>query len=178
MSDQLIVCRSTAYEYSLSYVRSLPPKSSIAKDAAIDVITTTLRLPSLFDFDRLYKLDAVVFLKDHELFSLLQIFLSGGLPELKQWQASHAGAAEKYSKSFRSISPRVAGTEGILSDLSDAELDHKMRLLTLATLGFKNIGQNLSYTKIAEALQVDVSEVEKWVIDGMFSCHIPTTPSN
>lgn len=43
-----------------------------------------------------------------------------------------------------------------------------MRLLTLATLGFRNIGQNLPYTKIAEALQVDVSEVEKWVIDGRF----------
>lgn len=56
----------------------------------------------------------------------------------------------------------------MLPDLSDTELDHKMRLLTLATLGFKNIGQNLPYVKIAEALQVDVSEVEKWVIDGMF----------
>lgn len=52
--------------------------------------------------------------------------------------------------------------------LSDAELERKMRLLALATLGFKNIGQNLPYAKIAEALQVDISEVEKWVIDGMF----------
>jgi hypothetical protein len=44
-----------------------------------------------------------------------------------------------------------------------------MRLLTLAALGFKNIGQNLSYVKIAEALEVDISEVEKWVIDSMLS---------
>jgi len=137
---------STAYEYSLSYIRSLPSNSPAAKDAAIDVITTTLRLPNLFDFDPLFKLDVVVALRDHELFSLLQVFLNGGLPELKQWQANHAGAAEKYN-------------------LSDTELDYKMRLLTLATLGFKNIGQNLPYAKIAEALQVDISEVEKWVID-------------
>lgn len=43
-----------------------------------------------------------------------------------------------------------------------------MRLLTLASLAFSHIGQNLSYSKIAEGLQVDSSEVEKWVIDGMF----------
>lgn len=47
-----------------------------------------------------------------------------------------------------------------------------MRLLTLATLGFKNIGQNLPYIKIAEALHVNVSEVEKWVIDGI-SFYLP-----
>jgi len=43
-----------------------------------------------------------------------------------------------------------------------------MRLLTLATLGFNNIGQNLAYTSIAEALQIDISQVEKWVIDSVF----------
>ncbi|KAF9450675.1 hypothetical protein P691DRAFT_700875 [Macrolepiota fuliginosa MF-IS2] len=137
---------TTAYEYSLSYVRNLPPNSPTAQSAALHLITTALSLPSLFDFDPLLKLDLVVALKDHEIFPLLQIFLNGGLSELKQWQVSHTGVAEKYS-------------------LSDAALEQKMRLLTLATLGFKNIGQNLPYTTIAEALQVDVSEVEKWVID-------------
>lgn len=97
LTEAQVIHRSTAYEYSLSYIRSLPSNSPAAKDAAIDVITTTLRLPNLFDFDPLFKLDAVVALRDHELFSLLQVFLNGGLPELKQWQANHAGAAEKYS---------------------------------------------------------------------------------
>ncbi|KAF5363986.1 hypothetical protein D9756_000250 [Leucocoprinus leucothites] len=137
---------TTAYEYSLSYVRSLPSNSPTAQTAAVDLITAALRLPDLFDFDPLFKLDVVIAIKDHELFALLQAFLNGGVPELKHWQASHPGAAEKYN-------------------LSNIELERKMRLLTLAALGFKNIGQNLPYTKIAEALQVDVSEVEKWVID-------------
>ncbi|EKM79917.1 hypothetical protein AGABI1DRAFT_99540 [Agaricus bisporus var. burnettii JB137-S8] len=137
---------STAYEYSLSYVRTLPSNSSLAQSAAIDLVATALRLPNLFDFDSLFKLDPVIALKDHEIFSLLQVFLSGGLAELDQWQASHAGAAEKYN-------------------LSDSALENKIRLIVLATLGFNNIGQNLSYAKIAEALRVDSSKVEKWVID-------------
>lgn len=89
--------RSTAYQYSLSYVRSLPSNSPTAQTAAIETISTALRLPDLFDFYPLYKLDAVIAMKDHELFALLQVFLNGGIPELKHWQEKHPGSAEKYS---------------------------------------------------------------------------------
>jgi len=37
--------------------------------------------------------------------------------------------------------------------------------LTLTTLGFQNIGKGVPYATLASALQVDQSEVEKWVID-------------
>jgi hypothetical protein len=52
------------------------------------------------------------------------------------------------------------------TDLDKMQLERKIRLLTLSSLGFKNIGQDLPYATIASALQVDPSEVEKWVIDG------------
>jgi len=52
------------------------------------------------------------------------------------------------------------------TDLDKTQLERKIRLLTLSSLGFKNIGQDLPYATIASALQVDSSEVEKWVIDG------------
>ncbi|KAK0206856.1 PCI domain-containing protein [Desarmillaria ectypa] len=135
-----------SYEYSLSYVRSFPATSDAAKAAALDVIATALRLPFTFDFDPLFKLDAVVAVKGHDLFSLLQVFLSGGLSEFKAWQQSHSGVLEKF-------------------DLEVTQLERKIRLLTLASLGFQRVGQNVPYSKIAETLQVDVSEVEKWVID-------------
>ncbi|KAK0461800.1 uncharacterized protein EV420DRAFT_129738 [Desarmillaria tabescens] len=137
---------TTSYEYSLSYVRSLPATSDVAKAAALDVIATALRLPFTFDFDPLFKLDAVVAAKGHDLFSLLQVFLSGGLSEFKTWQQTHPGVLEKF-------------------DLEVTQLERKIRLLTLASLGFQKVGQNVPYSKIAETLQVDVSEVEKWVID-------------
>ncbi|KAF8165632.1 hypothetical protein B0H34DRAFT_671432 [Crassisporium funariophilum] len=141
-ADQL----TTSYEYSLVYVRRLPPSSELGQSAALEAIATALRLPTVFDFDLLFKLDAVLAVKDHELFSLLQIFLNDGLPEYKSWEASHSGSLEKYQ-------------------IAPSELERKIRLLTLASLAFKYVGQNLPYSKIAEALQVDPSEVEKWAID-------------
>ncbi|KIK03132.1 hypothetical protein K443DRAFT_121587 [Laccaria amethystina LaAM-08-1] len=138
---------TTSYEYSLVYIRTLPSTSSASREAAINAIATALRLPNIFDFDPLFKLDAVVNAKDHELFFLLQIFLNDGLVEFKTWEQSHQGVLEKYN-------------------LESAQLERKIRLLTLASLGCQYIGKNLPYSKIAESLQVDLSEVEKWVIDG------------
>jgi translation initiation factor 3 subunit M len=37
-----------------------------------------------------------------------------------------------------------------------------------ASLGFQNIGRDLPYSKIADSLQVEPSEVEKWAINGEF----------
>ena len=49
-----------------------------------------------------------------------------------------------------------------------AQLERKIRLLSLADLGFQNIGQDLPYAHVAAVLQVPPSEVERWVIDGSF----------
>ena len=51
-------------------------------------------------------------------------------------------------------------------ELDKKELERKIRLLTLASLAFKHVGQDLPYAEIVSALQVDPSEVEKWAIDG------------
>jgi len=50
--------------------------------------------------------------------------------------------------------------------LDTAQLERKIRLLALADLGFQNIGQDLPYAQVAAALQVPVTQVERWVIDG------------
>lgn len=96
--SRTIPYRETSYEYTISYVRSLSPSSPTAQAAAIDAIAAALRLPLLFDFDTLFRLDAVVAAKDHELFALLRIFLNDGLPEYKAWEESHPDALTKYSK--------------------------------------------------------------------------------
>jgi translation initiation factor 3 subunit M len=91
--------RTTSYEYSLLYVRSLPPSSQEGQAAAVEAITVALRLPIFFDFDSLFRLDTVLALKNHELFSLLMIFLNDGLPEYRAWEESHQGVLEKYRAS-------------------------------------------------------------------------------
>ena len=89
--------RVQSYQYSLVYIQKLPANSDAAKSAAVQLISDALRLTDTFDFDSLFKLDAVIAIKDHELFSLLQVFLNGGLAEFSAWQSSHAGSLEKYS---------------------------------------------------------------------------------
>ncbi|KIK40666.1 hypothetical protein CY34DRAFT_806962 [Suillus luteus UH-Slu-Lm8-n1] len=135
-----------AYNYTLSYVSSLPSSSPEGQSAAIDAIALALRLPSLFDLDPLFKLDAVVSAKDHELFSLLQVFLNSGLPEFYSWLESHPAVLEKY-------------------ELDRAQLERKIRLLSFASLGFAHVGHDLPYSEVASTLQIDLSQVEKWAID-------------
>ncbi|KAI0371602.1 PCI-domain-containing protein [Pilatotrama ljubarskyi] len=137
-----------AYQYQLSYVRSLPSSSPLAQSAAIDAVASALRLPSYFDFDSLFRLDAVVAAKDHDLFSLLQIFLNEGISQYKAWVESHPDTLSKY-------------------DIESTQLERKIRLLTLATLGFQNMGRDIPYSVIASALQVEPSQVESWVIDAI-----------
>jgi translation initiation factor 3 subunit M len=136
----------TSYKYTLSWVRSIPTSSPSARSAAIQAIQTALCLPSVFDFDPLFKLEAVLAVKDHELFNLLQIFLSDGLAEFNSWEAAHSDTLGKH-------------------DLDRSQLERKIRLLTLASLAFKHVGSDLPYSRIASVLQVEISEVENWVID-------------
>ncbi len=44
-------------------------------------------------------------------------------------------------------------------------MEKSLKLLTLCTLGWKM--KFLSYTKIAEELEIDVDEVEAWVVDAI-----------
>lgn len=84
-----------SYEYSLSYIRSLSPSSEAAAMAATKLIVSALNNPHIFDFDPLFKLDAVVALRGDDLFALLQVFLNDGLVEFQAW----GGSFEKYGVS-------------------------------------------------------------------------------
>ncbi|KAF8263947.1 hypothetical protein EI94DRAFT_1772790 [Lactarius quietus] len=140
--------RETAYHYKLAHVRSLDPTSQSTQHTALDAIATALSDPSIFDFDPLFKLDAVLAAQAHPLFALLRVFLSGGLDDLHAWQRAHANTAGEFS-------------------LDAAQLERKIRLLALADLGFQNIGQDLPYAQVATVLQVPVTQVERWVIDAI-----------
>lgn len=45
----------------------------------MDLIAAALRLPDVFDFDVLFRIDAITAAKGTELFALLQIYLNDGL---------------------------------------------------------------------------------------------------
>ena len=93
--------RTTSYHHLLTSLRNLPPNSPHAESSAIQAISMSLKLPSVFDFDTLFKIDAIIKLQGHELFSLLRVFLSGGLEDYKKWELEHSGSAEKYGDCLR-----------------------------------------------------------------------------
>ena len=57
------------------------------------------------------------------------------------------------------------------ADLDQAQLERKIRLLALTTLAFQNIGHELPYATIASTVQIEPSQVERWVIDGKRFCY-------
>jgi translation initiation factor 3 subunit M len=122
--------------------------------------------PTVFDFDSLFKLDAVVAAHSHPLFTLLRIFLSGGLDDLRAWQRAHADIIGSYSTILAPFALQTRLLTKQIQGLDTAQLERKVHLLALADLGFQNIGQDLPYAHVAAALQVSPSEVERWVIDG------------
>ncbi|KAF7295907.1 Eukaryotic translation initiation factor 3 subunit M [Mycena chlorophos] len=127
--------RPKAYEYSIAYVRSLTPGSSSANTAAVELISMALRLPLVFDFDPLFKVEAVVALKAHEALRAIQT--------PSRSTVRHLTPA---SIPFPKLIPYLAPTE-----LDAAQLERKIRLLTLASIGFQNIGQDLASAKIARS---------------------------
>lgn len=93
----------TSYTYHLSYLRLLPSASPEALTASVKLITAALSDPTMYDFDPLFRIDAVVeSAKDHEIFELLRVFLTGGLEELQAWGEKYGndGRWEKYGTSF------------------------------------------------------------------------------
>ncbi len=99
-----------SYEYRIAYVRSLPPSSEGAKPAALELLASALRSPSIFDFDTLEKLENIKALSSHELFKLLQIFAKEGLSEYQVWVSQngplleiHRELAICYAKGFINI---------------------------------------------------------------------------
>jgi translation initiation factor 3 subunit M len=137
-----------SYQFLLSYVRSIPASSPSAQNAGLEAVAAALRQPSVFDFDPLFKLDAIIALKGHPLFALLQIFMNHGLTEYQSWAASNSSSLDEYK-------------------IDNVQLERKIRLLTLASLAFSHIGKELSYSQIATALQVQTNQVEKWFIDAI-----------
>lgn len=173
--------RTASYQYLLTLLRNLPPNSPHANSSAVQAISMSLKLPSVFDFDCLFKIDEIINLQGHELFSLLRIFLSGGLDAYKKWESEHPESIEKYGDCPRCSGPlSLPLTLYFPSGLDQTQLERKIRLLTLASLGFQNIGKDVPYETLASTLQVDESEVERWVIDGVFPpftfSSVPPTP--
>lgn len=63
------------------------PDTSDAKQAAIDAVVAALRLPIGSDINKLLGSGRLEVVKDHALYSLLQIVARGDLKDYKEWES-------------------------------------------------------------------------------------------
>lgn len=143
-----------AYEFLLLHVRFLGTSTlsgegssaATTKQAAERTISAALSLPSVFEFEELAQIDAVQKLQSEPIGKLLNVFLRGNTNEYLQWRDANAAEVARLN-------------------LSSAQLERKIRLLDLANLCSRSISSTVSYSEIAKTLNIDLDEVEVWVID-------------
>jgi translation initiation factor 3 subunit M len=64
-------------------------------------------------------------------------------------------------------------------ELDRSALEHKIKLLTIASLGHANVGKDVPYSTIASAIHAEPSAIENWTIDcirsGLITARISQT---
>lgn len=151
-----------AYEFRVAHLQYLSsnsaasPDAETAKTSAEKAVASALKLPKVFDFDSLLRLSVVQGLQQSSpaVLELVKILVQGSLSDYNSWASS--GSAEL----------NRLGVEATI-------VERKVRLLELAALCSKAVegattqgaGAEVSYQAISQAIQVNDSEVESWVID-------------
>jgi translation initiation factor 3 subunit M len=143
-----------AYEFFLAHLRFLSSTSLSGqgssevqtKDAAEKTIVAALDLANVFDFEELSQVDAVKKLEGEPIGQLLHIFTQGTTKDWQSWKSANESEIERLK-------------------LSASGLERKIRLLDLAALCSRSISSEVPYAEMAKTLEVDIDEVEVWVID-------------
>ncbi|KAJ1940254.1 hypothetical protein FBU59_003869, partial [Linderina macrospora] len=141
---------SEAYETELVFLESVSESPEKLAQIASSAIVHYVNISAVCDLDALANLPQVQELNKNkklgEAGSLLDTLLSS---DFKGWKAY--AAANK------------AQLEALGVDIEKAS--DKMRLLTVASIAAESLGQDVPFSTIAEAIEVDADEVEVWIID-------------
>lgn len=130
-----------ALEFSLKKLSTFGEGDN-TNELAKEIILRAIDMENYFAFEDLLQYKAVQKLKGSEEYELLDVFLNGTLTAYQSFAQAH----------------------GTLITQSDKNI-HKMRLLSLASLGSEHLSRELTYNDIATNLQIPEEEVEMWVID-------------
>jgi translation initiation factor 3 subunit M len=129
-------------DFSLKKLATYGDNDAEALPLAKDIVLRAITMENYFAFEDLLQYNAVQKLKGTEEYELLDVFLNGTLTTYQTFAQSHASL--------------ITNSESNI---------HKMRLLSLASLGSENLSRELTYADIASNLQIPEEEVEMWVID-------------
>ncbi|KAI8051850.1 hypothetical protein BDF21DRAFT_371804 [Thamnidium elegans] len=131
-----------ALDFSLKRLATFEETDAELIPLAKDIVLRAVSMDNFFAFEDLLQYSSVQKLKGTEEYELLDIFLNGTLATYQAFAQTHAGLIKDSEKNI-----------------------HKMRLLSLASLGSENLSRELTYADIAKNLQIPQEEVEMWVID-------------
>ena len=101
LTDSPTCFSEKAHTHTLARARILPKDSPLAQEAVLEAVASAIRIPSIFNFDSLFKLSNLPLIKDHPLRVLLNIFLGKELSDYQAWAASHADCMATYRTSTR-----------------------------------------------------------------------------
>ncbi|KAI8968942.1 hypothetical protein BDF20DRAFT_916369 [Mycotypha africana] len=135
-------------KFALRNLSTFEARDEKSKKIAKDVIIRAIAMDNYFAFEDLLQYPAVQQLKEDknsEEYALLDVFLNGNLSTYQEFVKSHPNAVKLCPSPENNL--------------------HKMRLLSLASLGSENLSRELKYADIAANLQISEDEVEMWVID-------------
>ncbi|GAA5817031.1 hypothetical protein MFLAVUS_010566 [Mucor flavus] len=131
-----------ALDFSLKRLSTFEETDAELIPLAKDIVLRAVSMDNFFAFEDLLQYSSVQKLKGTEEYELLDIFLNGTLVTYQAFAQTHAALIKNSEKNI-----------------------HKMRLLSLASLGSENLSRELTYADIAKNLQIPQEEVEMWVID-------------
>ncbi|KAJ9082953.1 hypothetical protein DSO57_1039546 [Entomophthora muscae] len=140
--------KKEAYEYLLHYLYTFTEPCAEAQELAKQAIFEAVSIPEVFNFESLTQAHPVQKLSGQPIHELAMIFLNGDVASYKSFIKKHCDIASSFDQ--------AAGL-------------HKMRLLTVTSLGAEYIGSPISYSALAEAMLLEAedinSEVELYIID-------------
>ncbi|KAJ1951719.1 hypothetical protein EC988_003949 [Linderina pennispora] len=141
---------SEAYETELVFLETVSESPEKLAQIASSAIVHYVNISAVCDLDALANLPQVQELskggKLGDAGSLLNTLLSS---DFKGWKAY--------------VEANKAQLEALGVDIEKAS--DKMRLLTVASIAADNLGQDVPFSTVAEAIEVDADEVEVWIID-------------
>ncbi|CAG8496440.1 5615_t:CDS:2 [Ambispora gerdemannii] len=136
-----------SYEFLLKYLKTFKDSTDLSsKEAATRAVVQAIKLPEILRFEDLLELKAIQTLTEEKIFELLRVFLNGTLKEYREFIGKNPEIIEKY-------------------ELSDEGNIQKIRLLTLASLASEHVSRQVSYSTIANSLEINEDDVEMWTID-------------
>ncbi|KAJ2661518.1 hypothetical protein IWW48_002386 [Coemansia sp. RSA 1200] len=147
---------SEAYETELVLLDVVDASSSSSQGSAAAAEVAASAIVRFANLSAVCDLDALA-----SLGSVQELSKSGGLGDAGKLLDALLSSDFKQWRGFAEANSEVLQRLGV--DASKAS--DKMRLLTVASLAAENLGRDVPFGTVAQAIEVDEDDVEMWIID-------------